>query len=156
MTEVETRTITTIESESDEDDEDYDVVGVAQQSKSLMQQVLSLDLSRQPTYTQALVGSAAGWMSGFAFSRVGKAVAVALGGSLLLVHAGSKAGYITVDWERLDKDMKEAQNNLHKKMSGRQQKRAAKSFMKQGSKFVTRNMIAIGGFLGGFFLGVAT
>lgn len=44
---------------------------------------------------------------------------------------GSRAGYITVDWDKLDKDMKEAQNNVHKKLSGRQNRRATKNFMKQ-------------------------
>jgi len=155
MAEEEARAITPIDSEGDEEDEDYDIVDGSSQSMGLVQQVLTMDLSRQPTYTQALVGGAAGWMSGFALSRVGKALAVALGGSLLLVHVGNKAGYITVDWERLDKDMKEAQTNINKKFSGRRQRRATKTFMKQGTKFLTRNMVAIGGFLGGFFLGMA-
>ncbi|XP_065056166.1 FUN14 domain-containing protein 1-like [Rhopilema esculentum] len=158
MTEFEERPVSVPTSESDEEDEEeYDeLIEISRPSKSLMQQVLTLDLSRQPTYTQALVGGASGWVSGFAFSRVGKAMAAALGGSLLLIHFGSKAGYITVDWDRLDKDMKEAQSNIHKKLAGRQNKRATKNFLKQGTKFFTRNMVAVGGFLGGFFLGVAT
>ena len=44
------------------DEEEYDeLIEISRPSKSLMQQVLTLDLSRQPTYTQALVGGATGW-----------------------------------------------------------------------------------------------
>merc|ERR1719378_266890 len=84
---------------SDDEQDDYEVIDATQASQSLMQKFLTLDLSQQPAYTQAAVGGASGWVTGFAFSRVGKAVAAALGGSLLLVHLGSRAGYITVDWE---------------------------------------------------------
>ena len=53
---------------------------------------------------------------------------------------GSRAGYITVDWEKLDKDMKEAQNNVHKKLSGRQNRRATKNFMKQVMRLSDSNI----------------
>lgn len=43
------------------EDEDFSVLEASQQSKSLVQQILALDLSKQPTYTQTLVGGAAGW-----------------------------------------------------------------------------------------------
>lgn len=143
------------EEEEEEEQSNYDIVESNQPVEGIVQKFLTLDLSRQPVYTQAAVGGASGWVAGFAFSRVGKAVAAALGGSLLLIHMGSKAGYISVDWEKLDKDMKTAQKDIGKKLGGVQNTRQTKSLLKRGSKFLSRNMVAVGGFLGGFFLGAA-
>ena len=48
-------------------DDDYEVIDSGP-PKSLVQQVLTLDLSRQPTYTQALVGGASGWFVDYLLS----------------------------------------------------------------------------------------
>eukprot|EP00794_Sanderia_malayensis_P010973 gene10973-12136_t len=144
-------------SETEEDEEaEFEVMEAGQSSQSIVEKFLSMDLSQQPVYTQAAVGGATGWISGFAFSRVGKAFTAALGGSLLLIHLGSRAGYITVEWERLDKDVKSAQKNFSKKFTKNQNPRATKSFLRKGTKFLSKNMTAVGGFLGGFFLGMAS
>lgn len=46
------------------------------------------------------------------FRKVGKLAATALGGGFFLLQLASHTGYIRVDWQRLEKDVKKAKAQL--------------------------------------------
>ncbi|KAG8521354.1 FUN14 domain-containing protein 2 [Galemys pyrenaicus] len=50
--------------------------------------------------------------TGFIFQKVGKLAATAVGGGFFLLQLANHTGYIKVDWQRVEKDMKKAKEQL--------------------------------------------
>lgn len=44
--------------------------------------------------------------------KIGKTVATALGGSLILIQIASHKGYININWSKVNKDLEGATKNL--------------------------------------------
>ena len=62
--------------------------------------------------TQLFIGGVTGWCTGFIFQKVGKLAATAVGGGFSLLQLANHTGYIKVDWQRVEKDMKKAKEQL--------------------------------------------
>ena len=62
--------------------------------------------------TQLLIGGVTGWCTGFIFQKVGKLAATAVGGGFFLLQLANHTGYIKVDWQCVEKDMKKAKEQL--------------------------------------------
>ena len=58
-----------------------------------------------PWIEQIGVGAIAGFVSGFAIKKIGKAVALALGLLVVSVQFLAWGGYVTVDWVKLQTDV---------------------------------------------------
>ncbi|KAM5221266.1 FUN14 domain-containing protein 2 [Ctenodactylus gundi] len=105
--------------------------------------------------TQLLIGGVTGWCTGFIFQKVGKLAATAVGGGFFLLQIANHTGYIKVDWQRVEKDMKKAKEQL--KLGKRNQiPSEVKSKAEEIVLFVKKNVIVTGGFFGGFLLGMAS
>jgi len=125
-----------------------------QQLEAYAGKVLTLDLSEKSVYTKLAVGGAAGWFTGYVFAKIGKSVATALGGSLLLIHAGTRAGYITVDWNQINEDANEMNTAIKAKLREQANDPVTKRLMDKGVTFAKKNVAIAGGFGAGFFLGM--
>ncbi|XP_066879729.1 FUN14 domain-containing protein 2 isoform X5 [Kogia breviceps] len=114
--------------------------------------------------------------TGFIFQKVGRLAATALGGGFFLLQvilrcsqagvSGSAAlcplskvanhtGYIKVDWQRVEKDVKKAKEQL-KIRNSNQIPTEVKSKAEEVVSFVKKNVLVTGGFFGGFLLGMAS
>uniref|UniRef100_A0ABI7VU95 FUN14 domain-containing protein 2 n=1 Tax=Felis catus TaxID=9685 RepID=A0ABI7VU95_FELCA len=62
--------------------------------------------------TQLVIGGVTGWCTGFIFQKVGKLAATAVGGGFFLLQLANHTGYIKIDWQRVEKDMKKAKEQL--------------------------------------------
>lgn len=118
--------------------------------------LLAIDLSDHSTYIQLGIGSASGLLTGHMVGKVGKAVAAGIGGTILLINMGTRAGYITVDWEKVDQDMRHAGDHINQKIEEHQQDPETQDLIQKGGLFLRRNLVMLGGFAAGFFLGMAT
>ena len=125
-------------------------------SEMIKRYLLTVDLSNQSTAVQLGIGGATGWFTGHLVGKVGKVLAGAIGGSLLLINMGTRAGYITVDWEKVEDDMQEAGQNISQRLMEERNNDRTRRFVDQVSVFVRRNVVTAGGFAAGFFLGMAT
>ncbi|XP_046529732.1 FUN14 domain-containing protein 2 isoform X2 [Equus quagga] len=105
--------------------------------------------------TQLLIGGVTGWCTGFIFQKVGKLAATAVGGGFFLLQLANHTGYIKVDWQRVEKDMKKAKEQLKIRKSN-QIPTEVKSKAEEVVSFVKKNVIVTGGFFGGFLLGMAS
>lgn len=105
--------------------------------------------------TQLLVGGITGWCTGFIFQRVGKLAATAVGGGFFLLQFANHTGYIKVDWNRVEKDMKKAKEQLKIRKSD-QLPTEVKSKAEELVSFIKQNVLVTGGFFGGFLLGMAS
>jgi len=130
---------------------DYDTYG-----EVIKHYLLSLDLSNQSPYVQLGIGGATGWFTGMVAGKVGKVLAAAMGGTILLVNMGTSAGYITVDWKKMEDDMHETSEKITRKLIEDQENNTTRRMVNQMSTFVQRNVVTAGGFAAGFFLGMAS
>ncbi|XP_014903575.1 FUN14 domain-containing protein 1 isoform X5 [Poecilia latipinna] len=97
--------------------------------------------------TQIMMGGVTGWCAGYVFQRIGKIAATAIGGGFLLLQ---------VDWKKVEKDVNKAKKHLKKKAN-----KAApeiNTFIEEvkATDFIKRNIVLSSGFVGGFFLGLAS
>ena len=93
--------------------------------------------------------------TGFIFQKVGKLAATAVGGGFFLLQLANHTGYIKVDWQCVEKDMKKAKEQL-KIRKGNQIPTEVKSKAEEVVSFVKKNVLVTGGFFGGFLLGMAS
>ncbi|XP_061745130.1 FUN14 domain-containing protein 1 isoform X1 [Nerophis ophidion] len=106
--------------------------------------------------TQLMMGGLTGWCAGYVFQRVGKVAATAVGGGFLLLQVANHSGYVQVDWKKVEKDVNKAKKHLKKKAN-----KAAPEFNTfieevKATDFIKRNIVLSSGFVGGFFLGLAS
>uniref|UniRef100_A0A3Q2EEZ9 FUN14 domain containing 1 n=1 Tax=Cyprinodon variegatus TaxID=28743 RepID=A0A3Q2EEZ9_CYPVA len=85
---------------------------------------------------------------------VGKIAATAIGGGFLLLQIANHSGYVQVDWKKVEKDVNKAKKHLKKKAN----KAAPEihTFIEEATDFIKRNIVLTSGFVGGFFLGLAS
>ncbi|KAG3271203.1 FUNDC2-like, partial [Ictidomys tridecemlineatus] len=105
--------------------------------------------------TQLLIGGVTGWCTGFIFQKVGKLAATTVGGGFFLLQLANYTGYIKVDWQRVEKDMKKTKEQLKIRKSN-QIPTEVKSKAEEVVSFVKKNVLVTGGFFGGFSLGMAS
>nr|KAF6359753.1 FUN14 domain containing 2 [Myotis myotis] len=105
--------------------------------------------------TQLLIGGVTGWCTGFIFQKVGKLAATAVGGGFFLLQIANHTGYIKIDWQRVEKDMKKAKEQLKIRKSNHLPTEV-KSKAEEVVLFVKKNVLVTGGFFGGFLLGMAS
>lgn len=86
-----------------------------------------------------LFGTFSGWISGIFITKLGKIAAFGLGGSVILLHFANEWEYVHVNWDRIMDALSETQTQIDKIHN-----------------FVKRNNVFSVGFVGGFFLGMAT
>ena len=75
--------------------------------------------------------------------------------SFLTLKLANHTGYIKVDWQRVEKDMKKAKEQLKIRKSN-QIPTEVKSKAEELVLFVKKSVLATGGFFGGFLLGRAS
>lgn len=105
--------------------------------------------------TQLLIGGVTGWCTGFIFQKVGKLAATAVGGGFFLLQLANHTGYIKVDWQRVEKDVQKAREQLTTPKSNHIPAEV-KTKAEEAVVFVKKNVIVAGGFFGGFLLGMAS
>uniref|UniRef100_A0A2I3RQD0 FUN14 domain containing 2 n=2 Tax=Pan troglodytes TaxID=9598 RepID=A0A2I3RQD0_PANTR len=114
-----------------------------------------LSVEKYSVATQLFIGGVTGWCTGFIFQKVGKLAATAVGGGFFLLQLANHSGYIKVDWQRVEKDMKKAKEQLKIRKST-QIPNQVRSKAEEVVSFVKKNVLVTGGFFGGFLLGMAS
>eukprot|EP00441_Pelagodinium_beii_P014796 CAMPEP_0197665394 /NCGR_PEP_ID=MMETSP1338-20131121/59201_1 /TAXON_ID=43686 ORGANISM="Pelagodinium beii, Strain RCC1491" /NCGR_SAMPLE_ID=MMETSP1338 /ASSEMBLY_ACC=CAM_ASM_000754 /LENGTH=113 /DNA_ID=CAMNT_0043244187 /DNA_START=191 /DNA_END=532 /DNA_ORIENTATION=- len=98
------------------------------------------------------VGGVLGLCSGFVLKKVGKAAAVIVGGIFCLQQGLAYQGYVTVNWDKIEKDFKEV---LDLNKDGKVDAKDLNSGYLQTLKILQSNTAGLsGGFGAGFLLGV--
>ncbi|XP_065678263.1 vacuolar protein sorting-associated protein 26C isoform X1 [Hydra vulgaris] len=97
----------------------------------ISKKILTLDFSKNSSSIQLGIGGATGWLTGYLVGKVGKALAAAVGGSILLLNMGTRAGYITVDWEKVDTDVRTASDTVSHHIAQKKENEQTKRFFEK-------------------------
>ncbi|GJQ86280.1 hypothetical protein Trydic_g8976 [Trypoxylus dichotomus] len=130
------------------DSEDFDKV--KDDAKSMITKVMN-NISRSSSTQQLLIGTASGWTTGYLTLKVGKTAAFAIGGGIILLQIAQNQGYIKIDWDRIRKKAAKTSEVVETNIANN-----APTWIQQFKGFVNKNSCFAGGFLGGFFIGIAS
>lgn len=113
----------------------------------------------QPLAGGLTFGGASGLAAGVACKKIGKAVAVGVGGLYCLFQVAASYGYITVNWKKVEKDVMTAidtngDGKVDEKDVGVWMQKALSVLSNEEDKGIATKNSATGGFLGGFLYGL--
>lgn len=97
-------------------------------------------------------------------TRVGKTVALSVGGSVILIAAANQAGLVNIDWDKVNQKVESASSKIESKMpviktnvtNNSPLLHTSKNICLQVGRFGTTNKLFAAGFVGGFLLGLAS
>jgi len=96
------------------DPEEFEVLDVretAKDAENLLRQIRKY-LSKGSNSQQLAIGGVSGWVTGYMAMKIGKTVATAVGGSLILLQIAAHKGYININWSKVNKDLEGASRKL--------------------------------------------
>ncbi|XP_059616380.1 FUN14 domain-containing protein 1-like [Phlebotomus argentipes] len=76
------------------------------------------EISKGSATKQIALGAASGWLTGFVTVRVGRLVAVAVGGSIILLQIANEQGYIKVNWGKVNSKMDKIADKVEEAVTG--------------------------------------
>uniref|UniRef100_A0A8D8FLK8 FUN14 domain-containing protein 2 n=1 Tax=Culex pipiens TaxID=7175 RepID=A0A8D8FLK8_CULPI len=76
------------------------------------------DVSKKSATKQILIGAGSGWATGYITMKVGKAAAVAVGGGIILLQIANQQGYITIDWNKINKKVDKVTDKVEEAVTG--------------------------------------
>lgn len=100
---------------------------------------------------QAIIGSSSGWVTGFTLIKFGRYAGFSMGASILLLQLGHHYGYINIDWNNVNRDLKKAKAEMEKQASTHMP-----DLSERVQNLIKNNAILASTFLGGFLLGGST
>lgn len=98
---------------------------------------------------QLIIGAASGFATGFLSAKAGKAVAVSVGGGIILLQVANDQGLIKVNYNKVNKKIDKVVDKVEQALTGRSATWADKvvNFTKRNTPFTV-------GFVGGVLIGV--
>ncbi|CAC5370563.1 unnamed protein product [Mytilus coruscus] len=108
------------------------------------------DISKRSAAQQITIGGVSGWVTGFLFIKVTKAVVVTMGLSLILIQVAQHQGYIKINYRAIQSEIKRTKDVINKEAN-----RHYPGVVENAKRFLQKNMFLAGGFAGGFLIGVA-
>jgi len=102
------------------------------------------DLSKAPPSKQAMVGGALGAFNGYVFTKVSKNAATIIGGSIILFQIANHLGYVKINWQAVERDMKEVKKEIRRNQG------FLVPFYEDVRDFLVENVYVGAGFAGGF------
>ncbi|XP_074655300.1 FUN14 domain-containing protein 1-like [Tubulanus polymorphus] len=110
------------------------------------------DITKASAAKQITIGGVSGWCAGYLFSKVGKAAATALGGSLLLIQLAQHRGYIKINWTKVEREFNSASHTVETTARNSNWE----EYLESTKQFVKDNAFLASGFGGGFLIGLAS
>ncbi|EFX70443.1 hypothetical protein DAPPUDRAFT_93478 [Daphnia pulex] len=136
---------------ANEDFEVLDVRDIGKEAESLLQSLRKY-VSEGSHSKQLAIGGVSGWVTGYMAMKIGKTVATAVGGSLILLQIANHKGYININWSKVNKDLEGAT----KKLSQQGSDPSIPKMLDKVQHFVVENGYFSCGFSGGFLIGLAS
>lgn len=127
---------------------EFEVVTVRHQPQWVNE--LIRDLSNSSPGKQIAIGGVSGLCSGYVVGRIGKAAALALGGSLIILQVAHYQGLIQINWNHVQRSVESTRQTLHHHFSYN-----LSTFLYNVREFSRRHIFLAGSFGTGFLLGIA-
>lgn len=100
---------------------------------------------------QAIIGTSSGWLTGFTVVKFGRYAGFSMGASILILQLGHHYGYINIDWNTLNRDLRKARQEVEKRAN-----KHVPDLMSRIQTAIKDNAVTASTFVGGFFIGAST
>ncbi|XP_057655962.1 FUN14 domain-containing protein 2-like isoform X5 [Diorhabda carinulata] len=120
------------------------------QAKSFIQSIFR-DISKTSATKQIILGASSGWITGFVSMKVGKTLALALGGGIILLQVANEKGYIRINWNKVNKKLDKVVDKVEEQITGE-----TSSWTDKVMNFARNNTPFSSGLIGGFLIGLAS
>lgn len=107
------------------------------------------DVGKSDATKQILIGATSGFATGFISMKAGKAVAVAVGGGIILLQLANDQGIIKINYSKMNRKIDKVMDKVEQKITGR-----SGSWADKIVQFTRRNTPFTVGFIGGVLIGV--
>lgn len=119
------------------------------------------EICKMPSNHQMIIGVSSGWILGWLAIKVGRTLALAVGGGLILMQVSCDMGYICVNWNELNQLTPGEWNTSRTQNIRTRHNRSYRTILvppwiKNALEFAKANMTLSVGLLGGFLIGLAT
>ncbi|CRL01784.1 CLUMA_CG015000, isoform A [Clunio marinus] len=111
-----------------------EMTNVGSEAKNFLDRLLG-DVSKKSATKQILIGAGTGWATGFLTMKVGKVVAVSVGGSIILLQIAANEGYIKIDWNKLTSKANKLADKAEEAITGE-----GPSWADKADRFVDRKL----------------
>lgn len=128
------------------------MVEAADKAKDFISKFLG-DVNKSDATKQILMGAGSGWFSGYLAMRVAKTTAFAVGGGIILLQIANEAGFVKVNWKKLNRNLEKVADRVEDQLVNSHNK---KSISDKIIDFLKNNTPFTSGFVGGFLIGMAT
>jgi uncharacterized membrane protein (Fun14 family) len=128
---------------------DFDIIALPNQSGWLDE--LKRELSTASAGKQIAIGGISGWCSGYLVGRIGKAAALALGGSLIILQIANYQGLIHINWTRVQHSYESTRRRIGQHVTDNMS-----TFVENMRDLARQHICLAGSFAAGFLLGLAT
>jgi len=129
---------------------DFEVIPVAPGNTTWLDE-LRTELATASAGKQVAIGGISGWVSGYVVGKAGKAVALALGGSLIILQIANYQGLIQINWTRV-----QTSYNSTRRRIGQHVADNMSTFVDNMREFARQHAFLAGSFGAGFLLGLIT
>lgn len=131
-------------------------------SNNVVQGILKKTRNMPPNQ-QILIGAGSGWIMGLLAIKIGRTLALSMGGGLIFLQMACDSGYISINWDQVNHRFKQTPDNIIKSKiysvvfkENLPQVIAVPSWIKRCVEFASQNITLSVGMLGGFLIGLAT
>ncbi|CAO1387943.1 unnamed protein product [Diamesa serratosioi] len=107
---------------------------IGNEAKSFLDRILG-DVSKKSATKQILIGAGSGAVTGFLTMKVGKLVAISVGGSIILLQIASNEGYISIDWSKVTKNVNKVTDKVEEAVTGE-----GPSFADKAERYIDRKL----------------
>ncbi|GJQ84448.1 hypothetical protein Trydic_g21015 [Trypoxylus dichotomus] len=94
-----------------------DIIQVQKKTKSCVGKVLD-DINKTSTIKQVTLGISSGCIVGFLATRVGKIVAIATGGAIIILQIANDQGYIKINWNKVHRKVDSVVDKVEEQLTG--------------------------------------
>jgi len=107
---------------------------VGHDAKNFLDRFLG-DVSKKSATKQILIGASTGWVTGFLTMKVGKVIAISVGGSIILLQIASNEGYINIDWSKITRKANKLADKAEEAITGE-----GPSWADKADRFIDRKL----------------
>ncbi|KAK9758504.1 FUN14 family [Popillia japonica] len=93
------------------------------------------DISKTSATKQIVLGVSSGCVTGFLATRIGKVVAIAVGGGIIILQIANDQGYININWDKVNRKVDKVVDKVEEQLTGE-----GPSWMDKAERYVDRKI----------------
>lgn len=109
-------------------------VEISKDAKLRINKCLS-DISKTSATKQVVLGVSSGCITGFLATRIGKLIAIGIGGGIVILQIANHQGYLEINWGKINRKVDKVVDKVEEKLMGE-----GPSWMDKAERYIDRKI----------------